>query len=155
MTESNSKIELLLANTDRQGVQRSLGVSTVQFKVTAVDTDDLFVIENRFHQPGGPARHLHEAQDEWFYVLEGTFAFEVGESAFNLVPGDAIFAPRQIPHVWACVSPGGGRLLITFTPAGQMAAFFEWVTQANAMPPLDPALWQAHGMQLLGPPLAV
>ena len=29
------------------------------------------------------------------------------------------------------------------------------VTKANAMPPQDPALWRAHGMELLGPPLPI
>jgi hypothetical protein len=36
-----------------------------------------------------------------------------------------------------------------------MPAFFREVTKANAMPPQDLALWQAHGMELLGPPLAL
>jgi hypothetical protein len=35
-------------------------------------------------------------------------------------------------------------LLITFLPAGKMEAFFREVTKANAMPPQDPAVWQAH-----------
>ena len=39
-------------------------------------------------------------------------------------------------------------------PAGKMGAFLREVTQANAMPPQDPELWRAHGMELLGPPLA-
>jgi hypothetical protein len=46
-------------------------------------------------------------------------------------------------------------MLITFMPAGDMEAFFKEVTKANAMPPQDPALWRAHGMELMGPPLAV
>ena len=46
-------------------------------------------------------------------------------------------------------------MLITFTPPGAMEAFFLEVTKANAMPPQDPALWRAHGMELLGPPLAL
>jgi len=29
------------------------------------------------------------------------------------------------------------------------------VTKANAMPPQDPELWRAHGMELVGPPLQV
>lgn len=37
----------------------------------------------------------------------------------------------------------------------KMEAFFREVTRANAMPPQDPALWRAHGMELLGPPLAI
>jgi hypothetical protein len=36
-----------------------------------------------------------------------------------------------------------------------MEAFFRVVTAADAMPPQDPDLWRAHGMELLGPPLAV
>jgi hypothetical protein len=36
-----------------------------------------------------------------------------------------------------------------------MEAFFRVVTAADAMPPRDPDLWRAHGMELLGPPLAV
>jgi len=44
-------------------------------------------------------------------------------------------------------------MLITFLSAGKMEAFFREVTKANAMPPQDPELWCAHGMELLGLPL--
>jgi hypothetical protein len=50
---------------------------------------------------------------------------------------------------------GLGISTIAFTPAGRMAVFFRHVTRADAMPPQDPALWSAHGMTLLGPPLAL
>jgi hypothetical protein len=50
-------------------------------------------------------------------------------------------------------SEARGRILVAFAPAGKMEAFFREVTRADAMPPQDPALWLAHGMQLLGPPL--
>jgi len=94
-------------------------------------------------------------RDEWFYVVEGDFIIEVGQERFNMKPGDSLLAPRQVPHVWAHVGDGNGRILITFMPAGKMEAFFQEVTKANAMPPQDPELWRAHGMELLGPPLAV
>ena len=42
-----------------------------------------------------------------------------------------------------------------YVSPGAMEAFFRKVTQANAMPPQDPELWRAHGMELLGPPRAV
>jgi hypothetical protein len=60
-----------------------------------------------------------------------------------------------VPHVWAYVGDARGRMLVTFMPAGQMEAYFRIVTQANAMPPQDAALHRAHGMELLGPPLAL
>lgn len=140
---------------DRFGEQRSLGISTIQFKVAGQDSSGLFVLENIFHARGGPARHLHYDQEEWFYVIEGTFLFEVGPDRFRLQPGDSLIAPRRVPHVWAYDGDAQGRILVTFAPAGQMEAFFREVTKANAMPPQDPALWRAHGMELIGPPLAV
>ena len=143
------------AGEDRFGEQRSLGISTIAFKVVGQDTSDLLIIENTFHAKGGPARHLHYEQDEWFYAVEGEFLLEVGEEQFRLRPGDSVFAPRRVPHVWAFVAGERGRILITFTPPGAMEAFFSEVTKAGAMPPQDPALWRAHGMELLGPPMAL
>jgi quercetin dioxygenase-like cupin family protein len=147
--------QLVLANEDQFGEQRGLGVSKITFKVTPKDSNGVLVIENSFHQKGGPARHLHFNQDEWFYAVEGEFILEVGSEKFRLTPGDSVLAPRNIPHVWACSGNGHGKMMIAFMPAGQMEAFFREVTKANSMPPLDPGLWRAHGMELLGPPLQV
>jgi quercetin dioxygenase-like cupin family protein len=145
----------LAVGEDRFGEQRGLGISSIDFKVVPQDSTGLFVLENTFHQKGGPARHLHYEQDEWFYALEGEFLFEVGSDKFQLKPGDSLLAPRRVPHVWAYVGDARGRILVAFMPAGKMEEFFREVTKANAMPPQDPALWRAHGMELLGPPLRV
>ena len=67
----------------------------------------------------------------------------------------ALVQRTQVPHVGSFVGDARGRMLIAFMPAGKMEAFFREVTKANAMPPQDPALWRAHGMELLGPPLSV
>lgn len=143
------------ADQDRFGEHRGLGVSEIAFKVTPEDSNGLLILENSFHAKGGPARHLHYEQDEWFYCLESEFLFEVGGERFTLKPGESMLAPRRVSHVWAHVGAGRGRILVAFMPAGQMEAFFREVTKANAMPPQDPALWRAHGMELLGPPLQV
>jgi quercetin dioxygenase-like cupin family protein len=142
------------AGEDQFGEQRGLGISTIQFKVVPPDSNGLLIIENTFREKGGPARHLHHDQDEWFYAVEGEFIVEVGAETFTLQPGDSLLAPRQVPHVWAYVGDTQGRMLIAFTPAGKMEAFFRQVTKANAMPPRDPELWRTHGMELMGPPLA-
>jgi mannose-6-phosphate isomerase-like protein (cupin superfamily) len=142
------------ADQDLFGERRSLGVSFITFKTSS--QHGIFVIENTFHTKGGPARHLHYEQDEWFYAVEGEFLIEVGQERMILKPGDSLLAPRNVPHVWAYTgNVARGKILITFNPAGQMEAFFREVTKANAMPPLDPALWRAHGMELLGPPLSL
>ena len=143
------------AGEDRFGEYRGLDISIIAFKVVSQDSNDLLIIENTFRAKGGPARHLHYDQDEWFYAVEGEFIIEVGQEKFSMKPGDSLLAPRQVPHVWAYVGDTIGRMLITFMPAGKMEAFFREVTKANAMPPQDPELWHVHGMELIGPPLIV
>lgn len=141
---------------DQFGEYRGLGISFISFKLCPKDSNDLFIIENTFREKGGPARHLHYDQDEWFYSIEGDFIFEVGQDRFSLKPGDSLLAPRKVPHVWAYTGGSiSGRILIAFLPAGKMEAFFREVTGANAMPPQDPELWRVHGMELIGPPLLI
>src|SRR5947208_9106406 len=123
------------AGTDREGESRGLGISTIAFKMSMPDPGDFFILENTFLAKGGPARHLHYEQEEWFYILEGEFQFEVGADRFHLHPGDSLLAPRQLPHVWAFVGEERGRILVAFFPVGKLEAFFREVTKANAMPP--------------------
>ncbi len=152
---SGPSVLRVAAGADRFGEHRPLGISEIAFKVTPQDSGGLLILENTFHAKGGPARHLHYDQDEWFYIAEGEFVIEVGQEQFRMRPGDSLLGPRNVSHVWAHVGEGRGRILIAFMPAGKMEAFFREVTKANAMPPQNPALWRAHGMELLGPPLAV
>lgn len=150
----DSPSPLVPAGEDRLGEHHGLGISTIDFK-TIAPGGGLLVLENTFHAKGGPPRHLHLEQDEWFYVLEGEFVIEVGDERHVLRPGDSVLGPRRVPHVWAYAGDGLGRILIAFTPAGRMEAFFREVTKADAMPPQTPTLWREHGMVLLGPPLPV
>src|SRR5438270_13899584 len=144
------------AGEDRFGEQRGLGISSIAFKVSGQDSSGLFILENTFHAKGGPPRHLHYEQDEWFYALEGEFLFEVGTERFRLLPGDSLMAPRRVPHVWAFIGEARGRILVSFFPAGKMEAFFREVTPANTMPSQELGiLWRDYGMELLGPPLSV
>lgn len=149
------RVRRLAAGEDLYGENRGLGVSAISFKLCPSESNGLLILENTFQAKGGPARHLHYDQDEWFYALEGEFIVEVGDERMALHPGDSLLAPRRVPHVWAHVGSTRGRMLIAFMPAGKMEAFFREVTKANAMPPQDPELWRTHGMELLGPPLPV
>ena len=147
---------LVAASQDRFGEQRCQGIFTFAFKVTTPNPSDVFILENTIKAKGGPARHLHYEQEEWFYILEGEFQFEVGAERFLLHPGESLLAPRQVPHGWAFVGEARGRILIAFLPSGKMEAFLREVTKANWQVHIkDPVLWRAHGLELLGPPLLV
>ncbi len=48
------------------------GVIPLQIKVSGKDTDgSFFVFEHAKMGNGGPPRHFHYEQDEWFYAMEG------------------------------------------------------------------------------------
>ncbi len=147
-------IQFVAAGTDRYGERRGMGMNRIDFKVTPQHGADILIIENTFYAPGGPARHLHYRQDEWFYPITGQFVFEIGDEKRLLQPGDSLLAPRNVPHVWAFRGEGEGKILVGFSPAGQMQAFFDLMLTTNALPK-DPAVWHEHGMKLLGPPLTV
>ena len=101
-----------------------MGYSSLAFKVLSSDTGgNLFVIEHSHLVPGGPPLHLHLYQDEWFYVLEGEVAFQVGDKRVQLKPGESVLGPRRVPHAFSSVAPQS-RMLIAFTPAGMMEKFF-------------------------------
>jgi len=134
------------------------GVIPLQIKVSTSDTDgDLFVFEHADMAKGGPPRHFHYQQDEWFHAVKGEFLFEVGDEKFTLRPGDSLFAPRMIPHVWAYVGDTPGTLLLAVQPAGSLEAFFMQSTKMTKPPTPEEADRQfaAHAMKVVGPPLSV
>ncbi len=145
------------AGEDRTGQPRTVfGGLRIDAKVTPADTaGDLYVIQHSDSEKGGPPRHVHHAQDEWFYVLDGAYRVVVGEETFELGPGDSVLAPREVPHVWAHVGEGEGRLILAFQPAGQMEAFLGDLAMLGSVPPPDEMrrLFASHGMTMLGPPL--
>jgi len=153
---NESTLHVVGTGEDRFGEKRPIGDHFVHFRVGTAETGGrLFIAENVFYDKAGPARHLHHDQDEWFYVLEGKFAFEVGDQKFMLQPGDSLLGPRRIPHVWGFTGGGTGRLLVSFAPAGKIEASFREITSRDSRSLDDPKLWSENGMELLGPPLFV
>ncbi len=147
------------SGADLFGQRRSVfGRLPMDLKVVGGQTKGgLLVLEQIDDRRGGPPRHVHSAQDEWFYVIQGHYLIEVGESRFELGAGDSVLAPRGVPHAWAHVGEGTGRMLVEFHPAGQMEAFFAEATQLSGVSagPELARLFSEHGMQLVGPPLEV
>ena len=143
---------------DRLGERHVIGASSTAFKVSTDDSASaLFVIEHASRKKGGPPRHLHHNENEWFYVIEGQYIVEVGSERFQLKPGDSLLGPREVPHAWAYVGEGPGKLLIAFAPAGKMEAFFRdnEKRQKEGEYLNDTAVYRAYGLELLGPPLSI
>jgi len=76
--------------------------------------------------------HVHEREDELFYVVQGEHVFQVGEREFHLGPGGVVFAPRGVPHAHRRVVPRTGRMLTLTSPAGFEGFFRELAEAARA-----------------------
>ena len=155
--EKGSTIHLVEAGTDRTGQphKAARANSHLDFKVLTRETNGgVFIMENRNMARGGPPRHIHYEQEEWFYFIEGSdeVLMEIGETKLRLKPGDSVLAPRSVPHVWAYLGQKPGRMLFAFTPAARIESFFEETSRPDAKVN-DPSRFERHGMKLVGPPL--
>jgi mannose-6-phosphate isomerase-like protein (cupin superfamily) len=93
-------------------------------------------------EPVDTPLHVHEHEDELFFVLEGEHVFQVGEKAHRVGPGGLVFAPRGVPHSQRRVVPRTGRLLVLTAPAG-LEGFFRELAAADAAGRLGPAAYAA------------
>lgn len=130
--------------------------NTLDVKISGKDTEnDLAVFEQTGLTPkGGPPLHVHPNQDEWFYVVEGDYLFQVGEDKFQMKGGDTIFLPRNVPHAFVQLTEKG-KMIVSYLPAGKMEAFFA-VTDKWTSPPTKAEMEKVfadHDMQVVGPPL--
>jgi mannose-6-phosphate isomerase-like protein (cupin superfamily) len=146
------------AGTDREGQNQLMiwGLLPLANKVSGKDTDGQFyAFEHRDIMKGGPPRHVHFAQDEWFYVIKGRFAFEVGEHRATLGAGDTMFAPRKIPHGWSCVEGEPGTLLTIVSPVNGFEKFLMETTQHATLPSAEEIAkaFKEYDMEVVGPPL--
>ncbi len=61
--------------------------------------------------------HVHHADDEAWYVLDGSLRFQIGEETFQAGAGSAAFAPKGTPHAYGSSRRGQPtRYLIVMTP---------------------------------------
>jgi mannose-6-phosphate isomerase-like protein (cupin superfamily) len=126
-------------------------------KIATADTDgDMFAFESTRMVNGGPPLHYHYTQDEWFYILEGSFTFRIGDEMFEAKAGDSLFGPRMVPHAFTKTNGGIARMLIIFQPAGKMELHFKEVSQGlykNMSEKEKDAIRQEHGFKVMGPAL--
>ena len=71
----------------------------------------LSILENIMAHGFSPPLHVHHDEAETFYVLEGTFRFEMDGKATIAGPGDVVHIPAGAEHSFLVMSPDGGRCL--------------------------------------------
>ena len=97
----------------------------IRFILTGEQTGGAFFLAEVLVPPGGgPPLHIHDREDETFYVLEGTLTIQVGDRTVCASQGDCAHLPRGVAHCFRNTSEATARMLVTATPAG-IEKFFE------------------------------
>ena len=114
---------------------------TMTFKATGESTGgSLVLLENLTAPGGGPPPHIHTREDEFWYVLDGTFEIRIGDELYTLGPGGFAYAPRGTVHNFRNVADTPSRVLVGFTPGGMERFFRESgrpATDDGPAPPVD------------------
>ncbi len=66
----------------------------------------------------GPPLHMHEREDELFLIESGCYEFQLGSARIHASAGDAVWAPRCVPHTFRIISDTPGHMLAFATPGG-------------------------------------
>ena len=127
-------------------------------RISSRDTNGAFaVFEGRTPPLEGPPLHRHRDQDEWWYIVEGEYRFEVDGEEIYASAGATVFAPRGSCHTFQNVGKERGWTITTVVPGGVDLFFedLEKVVPRGARP--DPAkmqpVFEKYNQELLGPPM--
>jgi quercetin dioxygenase-like cupin family protein len=124
---------------------------------TAEQTGGTLGLVEQVLQPGFAAPwHVHHAEDEAFYVIEGELTFLCGDQCIAAGAGTFVYGPREIPHGFRVEGSDPARMLLLTTPG----AFINFVLDlSEPAPPSGPpnmghllAVAARYNVEILGPP---
>ena|SRR5689334_9199108 len=141
-----------------------IGPSRVTFKITGESTEGRYALFETIDAPqSGPPLHVHQHEDESYYILEGAYDVYLADGApVHATVGALVTVPRGVTHTYKNVSANAGRMIVVATPAG-LEHFFAALGQPDtgeAPPkPAGPpdfaamaAVARHYGIEIVGPP---
>jgi mannose-6-phosphate isomerase-like protein (cupin superfamily) len=102
-----------------------------EFLADGKESGDRYSVSLWWVSPGkpGPGAHSHDANEELFYVIEGTMTFLVGDQLIDAAPGTFIRVPAGVLHDFQNRTPRRAGVLNVFIPGGfevHMPEIVEW-----------------------------
>ncbi len=130
---------------------------TLRVRVPPGTTGGTLTAIETINAPGfGPPLHRHR-ETEIFYVLEGSYLFEVDGRRFTAATGDVVTAPGGSAHTFVNVTAKPARQFIQILPGLDAVAFFQGLGDVMRDGKLDQDSLNAFGLawhvEFLGPPL--
>ena len=130
------------ASDSAAGERLVFGEVAMVVRVASESTGGAFALFEEAEPMVDTPTHVHEREDELFFVLEGEHLYEVGDEQFRLGPGGLVLAPRGVPHSQRRIVPGVGRQLVLVSPGG-LEGFFRHLAAAHENGTLGPEAYAA------------
>ena len=131
--------------------------TTYNLLLTRAETCGAFGLVDSVTKPGyGPPRHVHQNEDEAFFVLSGDVEFWTKDGTVVKGPGEAAFMPRGVEHTFRVAGDRPARMLTMLTPGGLEAYFLEMGSNHYRIPEDMGAVAGSaanYGVTFTGPPL--
>lgn len=93
--------------------------ANIEFLATSDDTPRLNVaiVTIQPHR-GGPPAHVHQGEDDCFYILDGVLTFLLDDGDVDAPPGTFVLVPPGVHHTFANRGDEPVRMLNIHAPAG-------------------------------------
>ena len=105
----------------------------------AGSTDRSFSVVECVEPPGsGAPLHVHHAEAEAFYILEGAVELTCGAETLTARTGDFVYTPKDVPHKFTVVGDKPARLLMMFSRPGFEMFFAEGGSPIEQLPAAPP-----------------
>lgn len=88
------------------------------------------ILEGMAIKGAEPMMHMHENEDEAFFMIAGEMIAVVGDKEYHLKPGDFAFLPRKIPHTQRFITEKI-HVLLFISPGGLEEYFWELTMPAK------------------------
>jgi mannose-6-phosphate isomerase-like protein (cupin superfamily) len=112
-------------------------------RIASQQTDGAYCVCEMTTMPGeGVEWHVHDRDEEFYYILEGTYEMQAGNEHFSAEAGSMVMIPRDIPHQFRNEGAVPARALMIFRPGG-FDELLSDVRQAAAAGTLDDKQRQA------------
>ncbi len=126
-------------------------------KAGAADTHGAYALWETSLTGQGPPRHIHHAEEEAVYVLDGEIDVMVGDEIVHATPGSFVLVTRGTTHTFWNAGSTVPRLLVIVSPPGFEQMFDEVVDDREIEPATFVerigAVAYKYNLEIVGPPL--
>jgi quercetin dioxygenase-like cupin family protein len=97
------------------------------------DTGGAFdLVESKMKKGTEPPPHIHDREDELFYILAGEIRVFADGQVFTVTAGESVFLPKKIPHAYL-IESDECHVLALMTPGGFLNAINKMNSPARTM----------------------